>query len=116
MPILGWLLLGSVAFGLLGTGIQTFRLDSSQKALLALEKAEAVEAARSAQEVASKKEADAEKTRALAEQGEQIKTAVKDQINASVSTFARVASNPACVGTPAARQFDLGLRPPAPGR
>ncbi len=116
MPLLAWLLAGSVALGALGTGIQTIRLDSSQKALLALEKAEAVEAARSAQEVATKKEADAAHTRDLAQQAEQIKTAVKDQINASVSTFAKVASNPACVRTDAAVAFDRGLRSSSPGR
>ncbi len=110
MPILGYLLMGSVALGLLGGGIQTIRLDASQKALLALEKADAVEAAKTAQKVQSQKDADADKTRALAELGEQIKSTVKDQINASVSSFARVASNPACVGTPAAQQFDRGLR------
>ena len=69
-----------------------------------------MEAARSAQEVASKKEADAAHTRDLATQAEAIKTAVKDQINASVSTFAKVASNPACVRTDAAVAFDRGLR------
>lgn len=110
MPILAWVSLAAVAFGLLGTGVQTFRLDSSQKALLALEKADAVEAARSAQEVQSKKDADAEKTRALAAQGEQIKSAVKDQISASTAALAKVVSNPVCRNTPAALQFDTSVR------
>lgn len=110
MPILAWVSLAAVAFGLLGTGIQTFRLDSSQKALLGLEKANAVEAARSAQEVASKKSADAEKTQALAQQASALKEAVRGQIAESVSTFAKVASNPACTRTDAANQFDRGLR------
>ena len=110
MPLLGWVSLAAVAFGLLGAGIQTFRLDHAQTALLALEKANAVEAARSAQEVASKKEADAEKTQALAQQASAIKEAVRGQIAESVSTFARVASNPACVRTDAAVAFDRGLR------
>lgn len=116
MPPLAWLLGASVALGLLGGGIQTLRLDASQKALLGLEKANAVEAARSAQEVASKKDADAEKTRALAQQASALKEAVRGQIAESVSTFAKVASNPACVRTDAANQFDRGLRPPAAPR
>lgn len=110
MPILAWLLAGSVALGLLGGGIQTLRLDASQKVLLGLEKANAVEAARSAQEVATKKEADAEKTQALAQQASAIKEAVRGQIAESVTRFAKVVSNPACVRTDAANQFDLGLR------
>ena len=110
MPPLAWLLGASVALGLLVGGIQTIRLDHAQTALLTLQNAIAVEAARSAQEVASKKEADAAHTRDLATQAEAIKTAVKDQINASVSTFAKVASNPACVRTDAAVAFDRELR------
>ncbi len=110
MPLLAWLLMGSVALGLLGGGIQTIRLDASQKALLALEKADAVEAARSAQEVASKKSADAERTHALAEQAETIKSAVKDQISASTAALAKVVSNPVCRSTPAALQFDSSVR------
>ncbi len=116
MPPLAWLLGASVALGLLVGGIQTIRLDHAQNALLALEKANAVEAARSAQEVQSKKDADAARTRDLAQQAEQIKTAVKDQINASVSTFAKVASNPACVRTDASLQFDRSLRATATPR
>ena len=111
MPILGWVSLAAVALGLLGTGIQTFRLDHAQEALLALQKADAVEAARSAQEVQSKKDADASKTQALAEQAEAIKSAVKDQISASTAALAKTVSNPVCRNTPAALQFDAGVRP-----
>ena len=110
MPPLAWLLAGSVALGLLVGGIQTIRLDHAQNALLALEKGIAVEAARSAQEVASKKEADAARTRDLAQQAETIKTAVKDQISASTAALAKVVSNPVCRSTPASGAFDSSVR------
>ena len=110
MPPLAWLLAGSVALGLLVGGIQTIRLDHAQNALLALEKGIAVEAARSAQEVAPKKDADAARTRDLAQQAETIKTAVKDQISASTAALAKVVSNPVCRSTPASGAFDSSVR------
>ena len=110
MPSLTGLLGGVAALGFILAGIQTWRLDASQEALLALKTGIAVEAARSAQEVASKKEADAARTRDLAQQAEAIKTAVKDQISASTAALAKVVSNPVCRSTPASGAFDSSVR------
>jgi len=83
-----------------------FRAEAAScRASVAIEAAKAEEAARKA------RDADAERTRALAEQASAIKTALQEQSQAAFQAIARAKSDPSCARTPAAGAFDATVLP-----
>jgi len=83
-----------------------FRAEAAScRASVALEAAKAEEAVRQA------RDADAAKTRALAEQAAQAKAELQAQSQAAFQAIARAKSDPSCARTPAAGAFDATVLP-----
>lgn len=99
---IGWAVTAALGFG----GTMYYR-----DALHTLERDDALAAQRATEKVNVQKAADAAATRALAEQAQQVKADIQEQINASAKAFAKVQSVVVCGTTPAARAFDVSLQP-----
>lgn len=98
---LPWMLAG---LGVTGTLYYRERLSACQASV-------AIDAAKAAEKVAAAKEADAKFTRALEEQLQPLRDAIREQSHETIVALSKIRSNPACAATPAGRAFDSGVRP-----
>lgn len=96
-----WILVG---LGVTGTLYYRERLSACQASV-------AIDAAKAAEQVAAAKEADAKFTRALEEQLQPLRDAIREQSHETIIALSKIRSNPACTATPAGRAFDSGVRP-----
>ena len=71
----------------------------------------AIEAAKAEEAVRQARDADAAKTRALAEQAAQAKAELQAQSQAAFQAIARAKSDPNCARTPAGAAFDATVLP-----
>ena len=96
-----WVIAG---LGVAGTLYYRERLSSCRASV-------AIDAAKAAEKVAAAKAADEKFTRALEEQLQPLRDAIRDQAHATTIALSKVRSDPNCAATPAARAFDSGVRP-----